>query len=80
MPAVRFNRRGGSEYPGTHQVDLAQARNLCIVSVTLVFGIGGMVIGNDSFSLQGISLCGVVAIVLNLILPKGEDENVLPHQ
>ena len=63
-----------------NQVDLAQARNLCIVSVTLVFGIGGMVIGNDSFSLQGISLCGVVAIVLNLILPKGEDENALPHQ
>ncbi|MGI3131723.1 uracil-xanthine permease family protein [Halopseudomonas pachastrellae] len=63
-----------------NQVDLAQARNLCIVSVTLVFGIGGMVIGNDSFSLQGISLCGVVAIVLNLILPNGEDENALPHQ
>ena len=63
-----------------NQVDLAQARNLCIVSVTLVFGIGGMVIGNDSFSLQGISLCGVVAIALNLILPKGEDENALPHQ
>ena len=28
-----------------NQVDLSQARNLCIVSVTLVFGIGGMVIG-----------------------------------
>ncbi|WP_022961212.1 uracil-xanthine permease family protein [Halopseudomonas pelagia] len=54
-----------------HQVDLSQARNLCIVSVTLVFGIGGLVIGNDSFSLQGISLCGVVAIILNLVLPKG---------
>lgn len=52
-----------------HQVDLSQARNLCIVSVTLVFGIGGLVLGNDSISLQGISLCGVVAIVLNLILP-----------
>ena len=52
-----------------HQVDLSQARNLCIVSVTLVFGIGGLVIGNESISLQGISLCGVVAIVLNLILP-----------
>lgn len=53
-----------------HQVDLSQARNLCIVSVTLVFGIGGLVIGDDSMSLQGISLCGVVAIVLNLLLPK----------
>ncbi|TVP89743.1 MAG: uracil-xanthine permease [Pseudomonadaceae bacterium] len=52
-----------------NQVDLAQPRNLCIVSVTLVFGIGGLMIGNQSFSLQGISLCGVVAIVLNLILP-----------
>ena len=53
-----------------NQVDLAQPRNLCIVSVTLVFGIGGLMIGNQSFSLQGISLCGVVAIVLNLILPQ----------
>ena len=59
-----------------HQVDLSQARNLCIVSVTLVFGIGGMAIGNDSLSLQGISLCGVVAIILNLVLPadKGQAE------
>ncbi len=57
-----------------HQVDLAQARNLCIVSVTLVFGIGGLVIGSDSFNLQGISLCAVVAIALNLILPRHKPE------
>ncbi|WP_341707458.1 uracil-xanthine permease family protein [Halopseudomonas sp.] len=62
-----------------NQVDLSQARNLCIVSVTLVFGIGGMVIGNDSFSLQGISLCGVVAILLNLILPKAEEAAPAAH-
>jgi len=59
-----------------HQIDLSQARNLCIVSVTLVFGIGGMVIGNDSFSLQGISLCGVVAIALNLLLPQDRTATV----
>lgn len=53
-----------------HQVDLSNARNLCIVSVTLVFGIGGMAFGVGSFSLQGVSLCGVVAIMLNLLLPK----------
>jgi uracil permease len=52
-----------------NQVDLSRPRNLCIVSVTLVFGIGGLMIGNQDFSLQGISLCGVVAIVLNLLLP-----------
>jgi uracil permease len=60
------------------QVDLADQRNLVIVSTTLVFGIGGMAIGNADFSLTGISLCGLVAIGLNAILPKTkiEDENL----
>ena len=53
-----------------HQVDLANPRNLCIVSVTLVFGIGGMAFGVGTFSLQGVSLCGIVAIALNLLLPR----------
>lgn len=52
-----------------HQVDLSEARNLVIVGVTLVFGIGGMALGD----LEGIALCGIVAIALNLILP-GERE------
>nr|WP_260679294.1 uracil-xanthine permease family protein [Thalassomonas sp. M1454] len=51
------------------KVDLAEQRNLVIVSTTLVFGIGGMSIGNGDFNLQGVSLCGVVAIALNLLLP-----------
>jgi uracil permease len=63
-----------------HQVDLSQARNLCIVSVTLVFGIGGLIIGNDSFNLQGISLCGVVAIIMNLILPQTPAETATPTE
>lgn len=53
-----------------HRVDLSQPRNMCIVSVTLVFGIGGMALGIGSFSLQGVSLCGIVAILLNLVLPR----------
>ena len=52
------------------QVDLAEQRNLVIVSTTLVFGIGGMAIGNADFSLTGISLCGLVAIALNAVLPR----------
>jgi uracil permease len=48
-----------------HQVDLNLPRNLVIVGVTLVFGIGGMVLGH----LAGIALCAIVAIALNLILP-----------
>jgi len=55
-----------------HQVDLSEARNLIIVSVTLVFGIGGMVIGYGEFSLSGISLCAIIALLLNLLLPGGE--------
>jgi uracil permease len=60
------------------QVDLADQRNLVIVSTTLVFGIGGMAIGNADFSLTGISLCGLVAILMNLILPKTkvDEENL----
>jgi uracil permease len=55
-----------------HQVDLSEARNLIIVSVTLVFGIGGMVIGGNEFALSGISLCAISALALNLLLPGGQ--------
>ncbi|MEO9654391.1 uracil-xanthine permease family protein [Marinomonas sp.] len=58
-----------------HQVDLHKSRNLIIVGVTLVFGIGGMAFGIGEFSLQGISLCGIVAILLNLILPQDIGDN-----
>lgn len=58
-----------------NKVDLHQSRNLVIVAVTLVFGIGGMAFGIGEFSLQGVSLCGIVAILLNLILPKTLGEN-----
>nr|WP_218055747.1 uracil-xanthine permease family protein [Gilliamella apicola] len=52
-----------------HKVDLSVPRNMCIVSLVLVFGIGGMIFDFGSYTLQGISLCGILAIVLNLILP-----------
>lgn len=56
------------------QIDLSQQRNLVIVATTLVFGIGGMSIGNAEFSLQGIALCGIVAILLNLVLPAHKED------
>ncbi|WP_261881955.1 uracil-xanthine permease family protein [Vibrio pelagius] len=61
-----------------NQVDLHKSRNLVIVGVTLVFGIGGMAFGIGDFSLQGVSLCGIVAILLNLVLPEelGENQSV----
>lgn len=54
--------------------DLAQPRSLVIVSITLVFGIGGMHIGVGEFSLQGIGLSAIVAILLNALLPHEEPE------
>ncbi len=60
--------------------DLTKPRNLVIVSLILVCGIGGMVLETGSFSifditvnnikLEKIGLAGVIGIVLNLILPK----------
>jgi len=55
-----------------NQVDLGEPRNLIIVSVTLVFGIGGMKFGGADFALSGISLCALTAVLLNLLLPGGE--------
>lgn len=52
------------------RTDLDEPRNLVIVSAVLVFGIGGLALNLDGFSLQGVSLCGVAAILLNLLLPE----------
>ena len=49
--------------------DLVQPRNMAIVAIVLVFGIGGMVFSAGDFVLEGIGLAGVTGIVLNLILP-----------
>lgn len=52
-----------------HNVDLSKSRNLVIVSVILVFGIGDMMLGWGEFQLAGIGLAGIVGVVLNKLLP-----------
>lgn len=61
------------------KVDLSIPRNLCIASVVMTFGIGGMLINIGEFSLKGISLCALVAIVLNIVLPKEKVEDSAAH-
>ncbi|MGZ7846139.1 nucleobase:cation symporter-2 family protein [Haemophilus sp. SZY H57] len=57
------------------KVDVTAPRNLCIISVVMTFGIGNMFVNvGDLVSLKGISLCAIVAIVLNLILPNEKNE------
>ena len=55
------------------KIDLMVPRNMSIVAITLVFGIGGMVFNFGEFAMQGIGLSAVVAIVLNVVLPERVD-------
>lgn len=50
------------------KVDLSIPKNLIIVSVVLTFGIGGLALKIGSFSLAGVGLVSVLAIILNLVL------------
>lgn len=56
--------------------DLNEPRNLIIVALTLVFGIGGMQFGIGDFALKGIGLAAIVAIVLNLVLPHEDMKDI----
>lgn len=53
--------------------DLMEPRNLAIVALILVFGIGGMSFSAGEFNLQGIGLAGILGVVLNLILPRRKE-------
>jgi uracil permease len=50
--------------------DLMQPRNLTIVAVILVFGIGGMNFDLTVVKLGGIGLAGIIGVLLNQILPQ----------
>jgi len=50
--------------------DLTEPRNMSIVALILVCGIGGMVLPFGKFTLGGIGLAGILGVVLNLVLPK----------
>jgi uracil permease len=50
--------------------DLADPRNMIIVSIILVFAIGGMTFNFGNVGFSGIGLGAIVGIFLNLILPK----------
>ena len=52
------------------KVDLLQPRNLVIVAIIIIFGVGGMVFQIAEFRLAGIGLAAITGVVLNLLLPK----------
>ena len=55
--------------------DLTTPRNLIIVAVILVCGIGGMKFTAGSFAIEKIGLAGVLGLLLNIILPKDEESS-----
>ncbi len=52
------------------KVDFSSPRNLVIVAIILVFGIGDMSIGFNEFQLAGIGLAGITGVILNILLNK----------
>lgn len=50
--------------------DLMEARNMIIISIIVVFGMGGMAFQAGEFALKGIGLAAIVGILLNLVLPE----------
>ncbi len=57
-----------------NKINMTDTRNIVIVSITLTLGIGGAVVNYGNFTLSGIGLSAVVAVLLNLILPKPKVE------
>ncbi len=53
--------------------DLTTPRNLVIVAVILVAGIGGMKFTAGSFAIEKIGLAGILGLLLNLILPQEKE-------
>lgn len=58
-----------------NKINMTDTRNIVIVSITLTLGIGGAVVNYGNFTLSGIGLSAVVAVLLNLILPKTKKES-----
>ena len=56
------------------RVNLASSRNIVIISFTLTTGIGGAVLSFGSFSLSGIGLSALIAVLLNLLLPERAED------
>lgn len=56
------------------KVDLNKTKNMIIISVMLILGVGGAIINfGGTFSLGSVALSSVVGVILNAILPEKEN-------
>ena len=54
--------------------DLLRPRNMVIVALIIIFGVGGMQVSIGGFKLAGIGLAAVTGVVLNLLLPQDDPQ------
>ena len=54
--------------------DLLRPRNMVIVALIIIFGVGGMQVSIGGFKLAGIGLAAITGVVLNLLLPQDDPQ------
>ena len=57
-----------------NKVDMTNMRNIAIFGITMTLGIGDASLNIGTFSIGGIGLAAIVAVLLNLLLPKANME------
>lgn len=62
-----------------NKVDFSKTRNMIIIALELVFGLGGAMIpikfGDTSITLVGMALAAIIGIIANIVLPQEKDED-----
>lgn len=53
--------------------DLLEPRNMTVVALILISGVGGLSLGTAEFSLKGVGLAAVLGVAANLVLPGRRD-------
>ena len=59
-----------------NKVNLSNIRNIAIFGITMTLGIGDACLNMGNFSMGGIGLSALVAIILNIVLPSQKNEEL----
>lgn len=57
-----------------NKMDFSKSRNIIIASSMLVLGLGGAIVNIATVTVSGMSLAAIVGVLLNLLLPKEDEE------
>jgi uracil permease len=57
-----------------NKVDLRNSKNLIILSIVLVTGIGGLFVPLGDAEIAGVGLAAILGVILNLVLPEPKEE------